>query len=372
MLPRMTMRILATTLPTRTGPATGYYAAVKVDLMTLGGPLRSIQRLAADTAQAGFAGMVVTEGGRTAYLSCAVAALAADLDLSTGIAVAFARSPMVSAQLAWELADASGGRFRLGLGTQVRAHVERRYGAAFDHPGPRLAEYVRAVKACFGAFRGTAPLAFEGDYYRLSLLPDQWSPGAIAVTDPPVDMAAVNPFMLKLAGTVADGIHVHPLNHPRYLDEVVLPSLRAGATSAGRDPSAMHLTVPAFTAVGETEDERRRWRELARAQIAFYGSTPNYAFIFDMLGAEGTTVRIRERQKAGDIAGMAKVIDDDLLGHFVVSGTFDEMPELLVKRYSGVANRIVLYFAGLAWSEDPHRLTRWGEIAREVDRLTAL
>jgi len=135
--------------------------------MTLGSPLRTVQRLAVDTAEAGFAGMVVTEGGRTAYLSCAAAALATDLDLSTGIAVAFPRSPMVTAQLAWELADASGGRFRLGLGTQVRAHVERRYGALFDHPGPRLAEYVRAVKACFAAFRGPGPLHFEGAFYNM-------------------------------------------------------------------------------------------------------------------------------------------------------------------------------------------------------------
>lgn len=206
--------------------ANGYHPGVKVDLMTLGSPLRTVQRLAVDTAEAGFAGLVVTEGGRTAYLSSAAAALAADLDLSTGIAVAFPRSPMVTAQVAWELADASGGRFRLGLGTQVRAHIERRYGAPFDHPGPRLAEYVRAVKACFAAFRGSASLHFEGAFYNMSLLPAQWSPGAIAVDDPPIDVAAVNPYMLRLAGAVADGLHVHPLNHPRYIDEVVLPNLR--------------------------------------------------------------------------------------------------------------------------------------------------
>jgi probable F420-dependent oxidoreductase len=344
---------------------------VKVDLMTLGSPLRAVQRLAVDAAEAGFAGIVFTEGGRTAYLSCAAAALAADLDLSTGIAVAFPRSPMVTAQVAWELADASGGRFRLGLGTQVRAHIERRYDAVFDHPGPRLAEYVGAVKACFAAFRGAEPLHFEGAFYNLSLLPGQWSPGAITVDDPPVDVAAVNPLMLRLAGAVADGIHVHPLNHPLYVEEVVLPNLRAGATHAGRDPAALHLTIPAFTAVGDTEEERRKWRERARAQVAFYGSTPNYAFIFDMLGAEGTTARIRERQKAGDIAGMTAVIDDDMLDQFVVSGSFAELPAKLVDRFGPVADRVVLYFAGLAWGESPDHLRRWGEIAREVARLTA-
>src|SRR5437867_4412676 len=127
---------------------------MRLELMTTGAPLAQIQDLARDAAAAGFSGLVVTESGRTAYLACAAAALAADLDISTGIAVAFARSPMVTAQAAWELAELSGGRFRLGLGTQVRAHIERRYAAPFDPPGPRLREYVQAVKAIFRAFRG--------------------------------------------------------------------------------------------------------------------------------------------------------------------------------------------------------------------------
>ncbi len=276
--------------------------------MTMGVPLRRAAQLARDAAAAGFDGLVVTEAGRTAYLTCAAAALSAELDLSTGIAVAFPRSPMITAQLAWELADATAGRFRLGLGTQVRAHIVRRYDAPFDHPGPRLREYVNAVRACFSAFRGTAPLAFEGEFYRLSLLPPQWSPGTMAVDDPPIDIAAVNPYMLRLAGEVADGVHVHPLNHPAYLREVVLPNLRAGRQRAANDAD-VHLTIPVFTAVGETEAERARWREAARGQVAFYGSTPNYGFMFELLGREGTTEQLRVRQKAGDIPGMISLID---------------------------------------------------------------
>src|SRR3954454_23304610 len=165
--------------------------------MTSAAPLRRVQDLARATKWAGFSGMLVTEAGRTAYLTCAATALAAELDLATGIAVAFPRSPMVTAQAAWELAETSGGRFRLGLGTQVRAHVERRYGSQFDPPGPRLREYVEAVRACFRAFRGEEKLAFEGEFHRLSLLPAQWSPGAIDVPDPKIDVAAVNPWMLR-------------------------------------------------------------------------------------------------------------------------------------------------------------------------------
>jgi probable F420-dependent oxidoreductase len=277
---------------------------------------------------------------------------------------------MVTAQLGWELADATAGRFRLGLGTQVRAHIERRYGSVFEHPGPRLREYVEAVRACFAAFRGTAPLAYEGEYYRLSLLPAPWSPGPIEAADPPIDIAAVNPYMLALAGEVADGIHVHPLNHPIYVREVVLPSLATGAERAGRDADALHLTVPVFTAVGDTDEERDRLREMARGQVAFYGSTPNYGFIFDLLDREGTTDRLRARQKAGDINGMIGLIDDDLLNEFVLTGTFEDMPDLLVERYGGIADRVVCYFAGMAWAQDPESLTRWGQVARRVGALT--
>src|SRR5947208_5233734 len=158
---------------------------MRFELMTTGAPLRKIQDLARDAAKAGFTGLVVTEGARTAYLACAAAALAADIDVSTGIAVAFPRSPMVTAESAWELAEVSNGRLRLGLGTQVRAHIQRRYAAPFDPPGPRLREYVEAVRAIFAAFRGEAPLKFDGAYWSFSLLPGQWSPGPIDVPDPP-------------------------------------------------------------------------------------------------------------------------------------------------------------------------------------------
>jgi probable F420-dependent oxidoreductase len=344
---------------------------VKFDLMTGGAPLRQMQALARDAAADGFSGLVVTEGGRTAYLSCAAAALAADLDLSTGIAVAFARSPMVTAELAWELAETSGGRFRLGLGTQVRAHIERRYGSPFDPPGPRLKEYVEAVRAIFAAFRAEQPLEFRGRFWSLSLLPAQWSPGSIGVPDPPVDVAAVNPWMLRTAGAIADGVHVHPLNTPTYLAETVAPEVAVGARRAGRDPAELITIVPLFTAVGDTEEERARWWEMARVQVAFYGSTANYGFIFDQIGFEGTTPSIRERQKAGDLAGMSAVVTDEILDHFVVRSTWDELSDAIVARLGGVADRVVAYFAGAAWRQDRSSLARYGEVARDIVARTS-
>ncbi len=338
---------------------------MQLDLMTGGLPLRRMQDLARDASAAGFDGLVVTESGRTAYLPCAAAALAADLDLLTGVAVAFPRSPMVTAAAAWELAEASGGRFRLGLGTQVKAHVERRYGSEFSHPGPRLREYVLALRAIFAAFRGE-PLAHEGEFWNLSLLPAIWSPGPIDVPDPPIDVAAVNPWMLRMAGEVADGVHVHPLNTPTYLRETVLPNLAEGAAGAGRDVSDVAVIIPTFAAPGSTSDEVQGWREMARMQVSFYGSTPNYAFIFDQLGREGTTARIREKQKAGDLAGMAAQIDDELLEHFCVSGDWATVADGLADRYAGTATRVVSYFAGMAWTRNPTSLGAWGELGRAL------
>jgi len=334
-----------------------------VDVMTSPLPLRQAGDLARDVQQAGIDGLVVTETSRTAYLTCGAAALAAPgLDLLTGIAVAFPRSPMVTAAIAWELAEASDGHFRLGLGTQVKAHIERRYGTEFTSPGPRLREYVRAVRACFRAFAGEEKLDFQGEHWSMSLLPAQWSPGKIAQSAPAIDVAAVNPWMLRMAGEVADGVHVHPLNSVTYLRETALPNIAEGAAAAGRDASEIQLIVPCFTVVGDTDEEKAKWREMARMQVSFYGSTPNYAFIFEQLGHEGTTEKVREKQKAGDIAGMAAVIDDDLLSHFVVDSDWDGAAAAISARYRGIAARVVLYFGAM----DRDALHRWGDVAKAL------
>lgn len=340
--------------------------SVQTDVMTGGQTLARMQQLAIDTLGAGYSGLAITEGGRTAYLQCAAAALAApELELSTAVAVAFPRSPMVTAQTAWELAEATDGRFRLGLGTQVRAHIERRYGAPFDPPGPRIEEYVRAVRACFAGFRGE-PFAFEGRFTSMSLLPAMWSPGPIAAPDPKIDLAAVNPWMLRAAGRVADGVHVHPLNHPIYLRDVVVPEVAAGAAAAGRVADEIDLIVPVFTVAGDSEAERAPWRSIARTQVAFYGSTPNYAFVFELLGRPGTTEAIRERQKAGDIKGMAAVIDDEILEHFVVEAGWSQLAGAIADRLGGLARRVVFYMAGMAYASDRGHYERLGAVAREL------
>ena len=343
---------------------------MKVDALVNAQPLRRMQEVARDADAAGFAGLTITEGGRTAYLSAAAAALVTELDLATGVAVAFPRSPMVTAANAWELADVSGGRFRLGLGTQVRAHIQRRYAAAFDPPGPRLREYVLALRAIFRAFTGEERLGFEGEHWSMDLLPREWSPGPIAVPAPPIDLAAVNPWMVRMAGEVADGVHVHPLNTPTYLAETLRPSLDAGAAKAGRSTDELTVHVPCFTVVGDTEEERAPRREAARFQIAFYGSTPNYAYLFEQLDREGTTPRLQAALKAKDLGAIPEILDDEVLAHFTVESTWDDLSDALVERYEGTASRVVLYFAGRTWDEDRAAFARMGEAARDVHRRT--
>jgi len=336
--------------------------------------LRGVADFSHRCADAGFAGIVVTEAGRTAYLTCAAAALSdAGLDIATGIAVALPRSPMVTAANAWELAEVSAGRFRLGLGPQVKAHVERRYSVPFDPPGPRMREYVLALRAIFRAYRGEEQLAFDGRYYSFSLLPPMWAPGVIDVPDPPIDIAAVNPWMLRMAGEVADGVHVHPLNTIPYYRETLLPNLAEGAGRVGRELSSMTLFVPLFTVVGDTDEEKDRWREVCRTMVAFYGSTPNYAFIFDQLGFAGTTERLRQAQRAGDQAAMARAIPDDLLSHFVVEGSWAELPQRIIDRCSPLGAcqvRPVMYLAGMAAQQQGDTFERFGEVARALARDT--
>jgi probable F420-dependent oxidoreductase len=322
--------------------------------------------LAARVERAGFSGLVFTEMSQPPWLSIATAHDAApSLDLSTGIAVAFPRSPMITAQTAWELAEATGGKFRLGLGSQVRAHIERRYGVAFDPPVARLREYVEAVRACWAGFQGQ-PLSYEGEHYRLSLLPAMGLPRRHGHEDIKLDIAAVGRAMVRAAGAVADGIHVHPFHSSHYLQTRLLPALREGTVAAGRTVDDVDLIVPVFAVPGDTPEERQLTEGIARSQIGFYGSTKNYAYQFDDLGFDGTSARLNERLKAGDLPGMAALITDEMLDHYALVCRWDELADRLLERYGGLAHRVVMYTAAADIARHPERLERWGDVARAL------
>lgn len=242
----------------------------------------------------------------------------------------------------------------------------RRYSAAFERPGPRLRDYLLAVKVCFAAFR-SGTLEHHGDFYDLDFSTPPWSPGPIDAPDPKVDIAAVNPWMLRMAGEVGDGVHVHPLGEPGYLARHVLPTVAEGAAKAGRSPSDIAIIVPVMTIVGDSDEERDQQREAVRASMAFYGSTPNYAFIWDEAGFEGTTARIREKQKAGDYAGMAAQVSDGHIAVFATESTWDGLADALIEKYSGAATRLVMYNSAAG----PERFEQYGEVARRIQHAVS-
>jgi probable F420-dependent oxidoreductase len=320
------------------------------------------QDVARRVQQAGFERLWIPESVQPVFSVCTASALAArDLAHGTGVAVAFARSPMVSAQAAWMLAQETGGRFVLGLGSQVKAHVERRYSAPFAKPGPRMREYVEAVRNIFAAFRG-APLSYHGTYYDFSLLPDTWSPGPMKWSDPPVYVAGVRPWMCRMIGEVADGMLVHPLNSARYLQDVVMPAIRDGEVKAGRTEGEVALVCPVMTAVSDDEQVLERQRRSIRTRLAFYGSTPGYGVAFDASGFRGLGEELNRLQRERKPDHMAAVITDDVVDAFAITSTWDELPARLMGRYGGIAADVVCYSAVEHWNDDPDSLGRWQDV----------
>ncbi|GAA1851590.1 LLM class F420-dependent oxidoreductase [Pseudonocardia ailaonensis] len=292
----------------------------------------------------GFSAAWTTETPHDAYLPLAVAAAATTtLRLGTGIATAFTRSPMVTATTAWDLQRMSGGRFMLGLGTTVAAHNARRFGTPVDRPGPRMRELVLLLRHIWGAFQGEHPLDFHGRFHDLDLLTPMHSPGPIEHPDIPIFIAAVGPYMYRLAGELADGVHVHSFSTRAYLTERALPALHEGLERAGRSRGSVSLTSSVFAVVGGDE----RMDRAVRSQLAFYGSTGSYRPIFEMHGWGDLTDRLKPFVRAGDIDGMVGCITDDVLEEFaIVAPTWSEAIRRTEARYGGLLDRIGFYGLG--------------------------
>jgi probable F420-dependent oxidoreductase len=275
----------------------------------------------------------------------AAATIAPDLDLETGIAVAFPRSPTVTAHIAWDLAEASRGRFTLGLGTQVRAHITRRFGGSWESPVPRMREYIQAVRAVWTAWQQGEPLRFDGEYYRLSLMTPFFDPGPIDHPDIPVAIAAVNPVMCRLAGELCQGLVVHPFHTVDYLDGVVRPAVAEGAERTGRSAGdvALHAAVMVVTGRDEAEIEAAATR--ARAQIAFYASTPSYRRVVEHAGWDvGRGLAVLARQ--GRWGEMAELIDYEMLAQVAVVAPIGEVGEAIRHRYGDRLARMSFYELG--------------------------
>ncbi|MDQ1566632.1 MAG: hypothetical protein QOF96_1512 [Actinomycetota bacterium] len=317
---------------------------MKLDLLLVGCPLERVAATARAAEAAGFDAVWVAETTNDAFLTMAVGLEATSrLEMGTAIALAFVRSPMVTALASWELQRASGGRFRLGLGPQVKAHNERRFSVPFEKPAAKLVEQVRALRAIWAAFAGEAPLDFQGEFYRFDLLTEFFNPGPIDAPPPPVYLAAVNPYSFRMAGEVADGVHVHPLHTVRYLTEVARPALAEGLARSGRPPGAVEVSAQVMVITGEGEG-RQRMEEAVRAQISFYGSTRTYRAPLELSGYGDLNTRLHQLMAAGDREGLVAAVPDELVDEFAVRGdTWEDVAAIARKRYDGIADRISLY-----------------------------
>ncbi len=316
---------------------------MKVDYYLPPGPLAGVAEQARRAARLGFDGIFSVDTAHEPFMPLVAAAPEAPgLDLGTAIAVAFARSPMTVAQAAWDLTQLSHGRFLLGLGTQIRAHITRRFSMPWGRPGPQMKEYIAALRAIWKAWQDGERLRFQGDYYNFSLMIPFFDPGPVEHGPPPVYIAGVGEYMCRLAGAVCDGFHVHPLHTTRYLDEVVLPRMEEGAAAAGRSLDDVERASTVFVVTGRDEKEMASAAHAVKQQISFYASTPAYGAVLDLHGWDFGG-RLTALSKRGEWAAMADVIPDDVLAACAVIAPVDELGAAIVDRYGDRLQRVSYY-----------------------------
>jgi len=314
------------------------------NLGTEGRYLRNVNDIARAAEALGFAGLWTSETKHDGFLPLAIAAGATEkIELGTSVAIAFSRSPMVIAQTAWDLQALSDGRFILGLGTQVKAHVKRRFSMPWDRPVARLREYILALRAIWQSFQSEGPLKFEGEFYRHTLMTPFFNPGPIEYPEIPVYIAGVNTRLATLAGELCDGFHVHPFHSPEYLRRTVEPAIAEGAEKEGRDPERVELATSVFVVTGENAVEVEEQREKMRAQVAFYASTPTYRTVLEAHGWEDVGEELRKLARDKKWDEMPKLITDEMLDAFCVEAAPEEVGPALEERYEGLIDRVALY-----------------------------
>jgi len=318
---------------------------------------------AAALETAGYDGLWVGETEHDPFLQMLSAARAThQMTIGTAVAIAFARTPMTLASTAFDLALMSEGRFVLGLGSQVKAHIERRFSMPWSHPAPRMREFVMALRAIWATWQTGEKLSFRGDFYTHTLMTPFFSPAAHPYGAPPVYLAGVGEKMTEVAGEVCDGFFFHPLTSDRYLAEVTLPALRRGRARRGHeDLQGFTVTGPAFACVGRDEAELEAAVQGTRSQIAFYASTPAYQGVLDLHGWGELQPELNSLARAGRWSEMGDAIDDEMLNTFAVVGAPEEVGRGLRRRWGDVAGRITLY---APYEVDPVVLTAVLESAR--------
>jgi probable F420-dependent oxidoreductase len=319
--------------------------------------------IASRLEQAGYDGAFSLEGRHDPFLPLAVAAQQTErIELVTAIAVAFARNPMLLANMAWDLQLLSRGRFILGLGTQIRPHIERRFSMPWSRPAARLAEMVGAIRAIWDCWQNGTRLDFRGEFYSHTLMTPVFTPEANPYGTPRIFCAGVGPRMTETVGAVADGFFVHPFHTPAYLREVTLPALARGLQRADRKRSDFEISLQVILATGDSEETLAAAKNGARAQISFYGSTPAYRPVLDHVGRGELQDELNTLSKQGRWLEMAAKIDDELLEQIALIAPRDQIVDRLRERYEGLVDRISL-MAPFAPDSD-----MWSDIVRGLQQ----
>jgi probable F420-dependent oxidoreductase len=307
-------------------------------------PLGDVPQYARRAEKIGFAGLLVPEAVHDGFLTAALALEhTSRLTVATSVALAFPRSPTVTAYAAWDLQSLSGGRFRLGLGSQVKGNIVGRFGVPWTAPVKRMRDYVGALRAVWSCWQNGTPLAYESESYHLDRMQPFFNPGPIEHPDIPIYLGAVNPRMVRLAGEIAAGLMTHPTNtSPRYLREKIMPQLDAGAKTAKRERNGIDVIASTFIATGVAQEDVARERQRIRTFLGFLYSTPQYRATLDLYGWTELGVRLHELSRAGDWDQMAAAISDEMFDTLVPSGTYDEIVAILRERYEGVLGGITL------------------------------
>ena len=330
--------------------------------------LKDVPAIAKAAEEIGFDALWTQETQHDPFLPCVlVAEHTATLRFGTAIAVSFARSPANLAYIAWDLAAQSNGRFILGLGTQVKAHIERRFGMPWpESVTGKLREQIQVMRALWDSWQNGTKLNFRGDYYKITLMSPFFNPGPLPFPNGrgaggegliPIYIAGVNIGLAKLAGELCNGFHAHPFHSPRYLRDVMLPAIEEGAKNAGRTRKDIAVSVTAFVATTPEE------MNFARAQIAFYASTPSYRAVMNLHGWGILAEQLSGFAAKGEWAEMPILITDEMLNEFCLVTTQEKLADDLKKRYEGIANRLTLYSPFLPGEKDEW----WKKLTKELN-----
>ncbi len=305
----------------------------------------------------GFDGLWCAEASHDPFLPLLLAAEHTErIQLGTGIAVAFARNPMTTAVVANDLQQFSKGRFLLGLGSQIKPHIEKRFSMPWSHPAPRMREFIAAMRAIWATWNDGTKLAFRGDFYTHTLMTPMFDPGPNPYGPPKVFLAAVGGHMTEVAGEVADGLLAHGFTTERYMREVTIPALERGLARSGRDRSDFEISYPAMIVTGEDEAAIAAATKAVKAQLAFYGSTPAYAPVLALHGWDDAHRELNKLSKRGAWDTMADVIDDTMVNTFAVVAPLDDVAAGVAARYGDLVTRVSFYA--------PYRVDRerWSEV----------